>query len=78
MDSKQLQTKVTEIEIARLMSDENMLEPGRDIVRRLAFELSILRNQTWEDAAYAKLEAVGNKMPFEDFEIIQRFLETGG
>ncbi len=56
------------------MNDENMLGPGRDIARRLAFELSILKNPTWKDVAYARLGAVRSRMTPENVEIIQKFL----
>lgn len=42
MNIEELKTPVTEIEIARLL-DADWTKEGKDIIRRLAFELNYLR-----------------------------------
>lgn len=48
MDHKLLQMKVSEIEIAALMNDENMLPAGKNIIRRMAFEIDLLKSKLKE------------------------------
>ncbi len=46
MDIEDLQTPVSELLLADFIHDENMLEPGKDILRRLAFERGKLKETT--------------------------------